>query len=96
MPLVETIAAQNPDVIVGSTVGVDAVTPEVYAQLSAIAPTIVLDHSSPSWQDVVPVSSESAGVFGDASLFFVNATDEQTAGYRTARPVLGAHPRRSR
>ncbi|MEU7818006.1 ABC transporter substrate-binding protein [Pseudonocardia sp. NPDC049154] len=177
---VESVAARQPDVIVGSAVGADAVTPEIYAQLSAIAPTIVLDHSRLSWQelsaqlgrdlgrvaeataaeqeytarasavgagldtsreavavtvtdngftvftaesaqgtllaglglrlkavapsgasglggsevcrDVVPVAGENAGVFGDASLFFVNATDEDVAGYRTAQPVLGSLP----
>ena len=175
---VESVAARQPDVIVGSAVGADAVTPEIYAQLSAIAPTIVLDHRRLSWQelsaqlgrdlgrvaeataaeqeytarasavgagldtsreavamtvtdngftvftaesaqgellaglglrlkavapsgasglggsevrrDVVPVAGENTGVFGDASLFFVTATDEDVAGYRTAQPVLGS------
>uniref|UniRef100_UPI0015F0A80E ABC transporter substrate-binding protein n=1 Tax=Pseudonocardia pini TaxID=2758030 RepID=UPI0015F0A80E len=156
------------------------VTPEAYAQLSAIAPTIVLNHSDLSWQelsrqlgadlgreaeaaaaeqefaararavgerldtgkeaavmtvteqgfnaftaesaqgrllaelglrlkpvtasgasglgqsearrDVVPVAGESAGVFGDSTLFFVNATEPQVEGYRTAQPVLGSLP----
>lgn len=49
---VEAVVAQRPDVIVGSAVGADAVDRSAYAQLSAIAPTIVLDHSTVSWQEL--------------------------------------------
>ncbi|MBN9737800.1 MULTISPECIES: Fe2+-enterobactin ABC transporter substrate-binding protein [unclassified Pseudonocardia] len=177
---VEAVAAQSPDVIVGSAVGADAVTPEAYAQLSAIAPTGVVDHSSLSWQelsarlgadlgradeaaaaeqgfaaraaevgqridtsreavaltitpdgynvftadsaqgklltqlglrlrpveasgrsglgnagqrrDAVPVAQENAGQFGDASLFVVNATDEQVEQQRARQPLLATLP----
>jgi ABC-type Fe2+-enterobactin transport system substrate-binding protein len=43
-------------------------------------------------KDVVPVAPENAGVFGDASLFFVNATEEDVAGYPTAQRVLASLP----
>jgi ABC-type Fe2+-enterobactin transport system substrate-binding protein len=49
---IEAIAGQQPDLIVGSAVGLDAVTDDVYAQLSQIAPTIVLDHSGSSWEEL--------------------------------------------
>jgi len=51
-PPIEAIAAERPDVIVGSAVGLDAVAEEAYARLSQIAPTVVLDHSSSSWQEL--------------------------------------------
>lgn len=177
---VEAVAAQQPDVIVGSAVGADAVTPEAYAQLSEIAPTVVVNHSELSWQelsgrlgtdlgreaeaaaaeqafagragevgaaldtaheavaltvtpdgynvftgdsaqgkllgelgltlravdpsgasglgdsgtrkDAVPVALENAGDFGDASLFVVNATDEQVQQYRERQPLLATLP----
>lgn len=177
---VEAVAAQQPDVIVGSAVGADAVTPEAYAQLSEIAPTIVVNHSELSWQelsgrlgtdlgreaeataaeqafagrasevgaalgtaheavaltvtpdgynvftadsaqgkllgelgltlrtidpsgasglgdsgtrkDAIPVALENAGDFGDASLFVVNATDEQVQQYRERQPLLATLP----
>lgn len=177
---VEAVAAQQPDVVVGSAVGADAVTPEAYARLSAIAPTVVLDHSALSWQelsarlgadlgradeaataerefaaraaavgttldttheavaltitadgynvftadsaqgklltqlglrlraidpsgrsglgdpgvrrDAVPVAQENAGEFGDASLFVVNATDEQVEQQRARQPLLATLP----
>jgi ABC-type Fe2+-enterobactin transport system substrate-binding protein len=49
---IEAIAEQRPDVIVGSAVGLDAVDGEVYSRLSQIAPTIVLDHSTASWEEL--------------------------------------------
>jgi ABC-type Fe2+-enterobactin transport system substrate-binding protein len=49
---IEAIAAQRPDLIVGSAVGQDAVTDEVHARLSQIAPTIVFDHSGSSWEEL--------------------------------------------
>jgi ABC-type Fe2+-enterobactin transport system substrate-binding protein len=49
---IEAIAAQRPDLIVGSAVGQDAVTEDVYARLSQIAPTIVFNHSASSWQEM--------------------------------------------
>lgn len=49
---IEAIAAQRPDLIVGSAVGQDAVTEEVYARLSQIAPTVVFDHSASSWEEL--------------------------------------------
>jgi ferric enterobactin transport system substrate-binding protein len=49
---IEAIAAQRPDLIIGSAVGQDAVTEEVYARLSQIAPTVVFDHSAASWEEL--------------------------------------------
>lgn len=47
---------------------------------------------SPGRRDVVPVAWESAATLGDATLFLVNATDDDVAGYRRDRPVLAALP----
>ncbi|SHL44324.1 iron complex transport system substrate-binding protein [Pseudonocardia thermophila] len=49
---IEAVAGQRPDLIVGSAVGADAVTPEVYNRLSQIAPTIVFDHSGVGWTEL--------------------------------------------
>ncbi|TQM14932.1 Fe2+-enterobactin ABC transporter substrate-binding protein [Pseudonocardia kunmingensis] len=49
---IEAIAEQRPDVIVGSAVGLDAVDGEVYSRLSQIAPTVVFDHSTASWDEL--------------------------------------------
>lgn len=58
---VEAIAAARPDLIVGSAVGGDAVSEEVYGLLSDIAPTIVIDHSASSWQEVTTLLGEATG-----------------------------------
>jgi iron complex transport system substrate-binding protein len=58
---VEAIAALEPDLIVGSAFGGDAVTEDSHALLSEIAPTVVFDHSSRSWQDL---TSEIAAAVG--------------------------------
>lgn len=47
----EAVAAQRPDLIVGTAAGGDAVA-TTYDQLSKIAPTIVYDTTAASWQDI--------------------------------------------
>lgn len=58
---VEAIAAQRPDLIVGTATGADAVT-AVYDQLSQIAPTVVFDTSTTSWEDLTRGVAEAAGL----------------------------------
>ncbi|MFP4148712.1 MAG: Fe2+-enterobactin ABC transporter substrate-binding protein [Nitriliruptoraceae bacterium] len=57
----EAIADIEPDLIVGSAFGGDAVTPETYELLSDIAPTIVYDASGRSWQDLLTTMAEAVG-----------------------------------
>ncbi len=56
----EAIAASEP-LIVGSAVGGDAVSEEAYALLSDIAPTIVIDHSASSWEEITALLGEAVG-----------------------------------
>jgi iron complex transport system substrate-binding protein len=58
---VEAIAAADPDLIVGSAVGGDAVDEQTYDLLSAIAPTIVIDHSGSTWQELTTIMGEAVG-----------------------------------
>ncbi|MGB0114145.1 MAG: Fe2+-enterobactin ABC transporter substrate-binding protein [Ilumatobacteraceae bacterium] len=58
---IEAIAAQNPDLIVGNSFGGDAVTEDVYALLSEIAPTIVIDHSGMEWQELALILADATG-----------------------------------
>ncbi|WP_234417485.1 Fe2+-enterobactin ABC transporter substrate-binding protein [Miniimonas sp. S16] len=62
----EAIEALEPDLIVGSTVGADA-TVDSYDQLSAIAPTILLDYGSSSWEDLAATLGEVTGHEADAT-----------------------------
>ena len=58
---IEAIAAQDPDLIVGNSFGGDAVTEDVYALLSEIAPTIVIDHSAMQWQELAVILADATG-----------------------------------
>lgn len=57
----EAVIAAEPDLIVMSTTGADA-TAEHYDALSAIAPTIALDYSAATWQDVAVELSAATGL----------------------------------
>lgn len=59
---IEAIAAARPDLIVGNSFGGDAVTEDIYALLSEIAPTVVLDHSALQWQDLAIILGEITGL----------------------------------
>ncbi|MDY7102255.1 MAG: Fe2+-enterobactin ABC transporter substrate-binding protein [Actinomycetota bacterium] len=58
---VEAIAATDPDLIIGSAVGGDAIDESIYDQLSQIAPTLGFDYSATSWQDA---TTEIATILG--------------------------------
>lgn len=75
---IEAIAAAQPDLIVGSAVGGDAVDEETYGLLSEIAPTIVLDHSGTTWQDLTTVLGEAVG-HPDAAEASIASFDELVA-----------------
>ncbi|OZD62622.1 Fe2+-enterobactin ABC transporter substrate-binding protein [Rhodococcus sp. 06-1059B-a] len=57
---VEQVIGQNPDLIVVSKTGADSAI-DLYDQLSAVAPTIVLDYGNNSWQDVTELLGEATG-----------------------------------
>lgn len=61
----EAVIATHPDLIVISTTGADA-TADQYKALSAIAPTIALDYSSASWQDIAVELGKATGLESQA------------------------------
>jgi iron complex transport system substrate-binding protein len=56
----DAIEAFEPDLIIGSANGGDS-TLEAYAQLSDIAPTVLLDYGTPSWQELTESLAEATG-----------------------------------
>jgi len=61
----EAVIAAEPDLIVASSTGADA-TADSYDQLSEIAPTVVIDYSGKSWQDVNTLLAEATGLEAEA------------------------------
>lgn len=57
----EAVMVADPDLIVVSLTGADS-TSEQYEQLSEIAPTIVLDYSSQTWQDLAAELGAATGL----------------------------------
>lgn len=64
---IEAIAAAEPDLIIGNSFGGDAITEDVYALLSEIAPTIVIDHSAMTWQELAVVLAGATGRVDEAT-----------------------------
>jgi ABC-type Fe2+-enterobactin transport system substrate-binding protein len=56
----EAVAAAAPDLIIGSAKGGDS-SAEVYDQLSAIAPTVLLRYDDQTWQDVTTEIGAATG-----------------------------------
>jgi iron complex transport system substrate-binding protein len=87
---VEAIAAAQPDLIIGSAVGGDAVDEQTYELLNAIAPTIVIDHSGSTWQDLTVIMGEATGnqqEASDAIAAFDDLVDETAEGVDTTFEV---------
>ncbi|MEM8529529.1 MAG: ABC transporter substrate-binding protein [Chloroflexota bacterium] len=66
-PNIETIAAMQPDVIIGSAddaAGGPSI--DVYEQLSAIAPTLLFNFVDKSWQDIFVQVAEAVGYGNEA------------------------------
>ncbi len=59
-PSAEAIAAQAPDLIIVSATGNDSAL-KLVSQLSAIAPTLVVNYDDKSWQDVVTLLGQATG-----------------------------------
>jgi iron complex transport system substrate-binding protein len=85
---VEAIAALEPDLIVGSAFGGDAVTEDSHALLSEIAPTIVFDHSSRSWQDLTRDVADAVGGEDELEAFLA---DYEAAADRAAEALDTDH-----
>lgn len=62
----EAIEVAEPDLIIGSTIGADS-TADAYDQLSEIAPTVMLDYGSSTWEELAVVLGEATGLDEQAS-----------------------------
>lgn len=63
---IDAIDQFEPDLIIGSANGGDA-TSDAYDQLSEIAPTVLLDYSSVTWQELTTELGEITGLESNAS-----------------------------
>lgn len=62
-PDLEAVVALAPDLIVVSTTGADSVLNDpIFAELSEIAPTIVVDYGGQTWQDLARELGVAAGI----------------------------------
>lgn len=62
---IDSVDLFEPDLIIGSANGGDA-TIEAYDQLSEIAPTVLLDYGTATWQDLTTELGEITGLESDA------------------------------
>ncbi|WP_154793801.1 Fe2+-enterobactin ABC transporter substrate-binding protein [Occultella kanbiaonis] len=62
----EAVDALAPDLIIGSVTGADS-TVDAYDQLSEIAPTILLDYGSNTWQQLAVTLGEATGLEQNAT-----------------------------
>lgn len=62
---IEEILTQEPDLIVVAATGGDSAV-ALYDQLSAVAPTVVVDYGDKTWQEVAEVLGEATGHEADA------------------------------
>src|SRR5699024_12443942 len=62
----EAVDALAPDLIIGSSIGQDA-TVDAYDQLSEIAPTVMLDYGSNSWEELATTPGEATGLEDEAA-----------------------------
>lgn len=63
---IDAIDQLEPDLIIGSAAGGDNAS-DAYAQLSEIAPTVLLDYSDTTWQDLTIEVAEAAGLEAEAT-----------------------------
>ncbi len=81
----EAVVAADPDLIVVSTTGADS-TADAYDELSDIAPTIAVDYSKASWQDVAAELGAATGLEEEASATVADF-DQQVADTAAAITV---------
>ncbi|MFV0633840.1 Fe2+-enterobactin ABC transporter substrate-binding protein [Demequina sp.] len=63
---IEAVIASDPDLIIASTTGADAAA-DYYDELSEIAPTIVVNYSDKTWQEVATLAGEWTGLEAEAA-----------------------------
>ncbi|WP_174549517.1 Fe2+-enterobactin ABC transporter substrate-binding protein [Nocardiopsis trehalosi] len=87
----EAVASAEPDVIVGTGFGADAVDERTYERLSEIAPTVVFGSSDTPWLDV---TEEVAAAFGaearaeEIAAEYTDLTEETAAALDTGKDVV--------
>ncbi|MFA3762491.1 Fe2+-enterobactin ABC transporter substrate-binding protein [Yersinia sp. 2466 StPb PI] len=64
-PNAEAVAGMNPDLIIISATGGDSAV-KLYEQLSAIAPTLVINYDDKSWQELAMILGQATGHETDA------------------------------
>lgn len=81
----EAVIAADPDLVIISTTGADAVT-DYYDELSELFPTIAINYSDKTWQDLATILGEAAGleteaeaVTGEFDDFLADAASRITA-----------------
>ena len=90
---VEAIAAAEPDLIIGTSFGNDAITEDLYALLSEIAPTIAIDSSGMEWQELALLLGQATGHIGEAEAAiddFEASVEAASAEIDTTHPVVPA------
>lgn len=86
-PSVEAVLAEDPDLIIVSATGGDSAV-DLYDQLAQIAPTVVIDYSDKSWEELAPVLGEATGheVQAEEALVRYEATVAETKAKITLPP----------
>ncbi|WP_145508102.1 Fe2+-enterobactin ABC transporter substrate-binding protein [Yersinia alsatica] len=72
-PNAEAVAGMNPDLIIISATGGDSAL-KLYEQLSAIAPTLVINYDDKSWQELAIALGQATGHEADAQQVIDNFT----------------------
>ncbi|ADU67812.1 Fe2+-enterobactin ABC transporter substrate-binding protein [Pantoea sp. At-9b] len=77
-PSAEAIAAEAPDLIIVSATGNDSAI-KLVSQLSAIAPTLVINYDDKSWQDLMTLLGDATGHETEAAQHIKAFADRQAA-----------------
>ncbi|MBP2196284.1 Fe2+-enterobactin ABC transporter substrate-binding protein [Pantoea cypripedii] len=81
-PSAEAVAAEAPDLIIVSATGNDSAI-KLVSQLSAIAPTLVINYDDKSWQDLVTLLGDATGHEAQAAQR-IKAFDDREAALKKA------------
>jgi iron complex transport system substrate-binding protein len=85
----EALIAADPDLVVVSTSGADSVL-DHYDEIAAEFPTIVVDYSKQTWQDLATQLGEATGLEGEAQTSIADFDDyAATAAQRITAPEGG-------
>lgn len=87
----EAVAAAQPDLIIGGGQGITAVqAEELYDQLSAIAPTVLVPTTTTAWEDQLSIVADAAGR-SDAVSELTDAYDAKVEEVEAAITVPGGN-----